>query len=569
MLRGIQEEIEKLLKQAGVDNPAAFSVPPKPEMGDVAFACFNIAKVAGKKPNEVATELASKISSVLKPDSTVEKVAAFGPYVNFFLNSSQVANFVIKSVIKNTDDFGSTEIGKGKKVMIEYPSNNTHKEFHIGHFRNVCIGNTLVKLYEKTGVKVYPVNYLNDFGSHVAKCLWGLKKFHGDEKAPANKQKWLGEIYAEASHYLKDHQECEVEVQEIQKQLEANDKKIWPLFIKTRKWSIDKFDELFEELGVKHMAVFYEKDIKAMGQARVDELLKKGIAKVGEGGAIIVDLSEYNLDIALLRKSNGVGLYLTSDIPLAEQKFSKYPVDESIVITGEEQKFYFKQLYKILELIGFKQKLTHLSYGLVNLPEGKMSSRSGNVILYESLRDQIFDLIVEETKQRHADWAKKKIIATSNILTQAALKFDMQKHEAVKNTVFDLKEATSFEGFSGPYILYTIARINSLEAKAKKEKISAGKEFGALVAPEEKALVLMMGEVETVIEKALENYNPSAIARYVFELAQAYNNFYNKHKVVGAESKELSSARLVLSQAVRQVLKNMLAILTIETVEEM
>jgi arginyl-tRNA synthetase len=316
------------------------------------------------------------------------------------------------------------------------------------------------------------------------------------------------------------------------------------------------------------VAVFYEKDIKAFGQTKVGELLKKGIATVGEGGAIIIDLTPYKLDIALLRKSNGVGLYLTSDLPLAEEKLKKYPVDESIV-TGEEQKFYFKQLYKILELTGFKEKLTHLSYGLVNLPEGKMSSRTGNVILYENLRDQIFDLMVEETKQRHTDWTKKKVIDTSKKLTQAALKFDMQKHEAVKNIVFDLKEATSFEGFSGPYILYTIARINSLVAKAKKEKISAGKEFGVLVAPEEKALVLMMGEIETVVEKALESYNPSAIARYVFELAQAYNNFYSKNKVVGAKTAELASARLALSVAVQQVLKNMLSILTIEAVEEM
>ena len=159
---------------------------------------------------------------------------------------------------------------------------------------------------------------------------------------------------------------------------------------------------------MKHVAVFYEKDIKAKGQKIVDELLKTGIATVGEGGAIIVDLSAYKLDIALVRKSNGVGLYLTADLPLAEEKFKKYDVDESIVITGQEQTFYFKQLYKILELMGEKRKLTHLSYGLVNLPEGKMSSRSGNVILYEDLRDQVYEKMLQETKDRHADWNEKK-----------------------------------------------------------------------------------------------------------------------------------------------------------------
>ena len=482
MLRGLRLEIENILRKAGVENPADFSVPPKQEMGDLAFPCFTLTKATGKKPNEVSTELFQKINAALNNDSIIEKVVAFGPYVNFFLKSEKITAGVIEEVLEKKSNFGSSKLERDKKVMLEYPSNNTHKEFHIGHFRNVCIGNTLVKLYEATGAKAYPVNYLNDFGSHVAKCLWGLEKFHGHEKAPKNKQKWLGEIYAEANQYLKNHPECEEEVQKIQKQLEAKDKKIWPLFIKTRKWSVKKFEELFKELGVKHVAVFCEKDIKAKGQTKVDELLKKGIAKVGEGGAIIVDLSEYGLDVALLRKSNGTALYLTSDVPLAEEKFKKFPVDESIVITGEEQKLYFKQLYKILELTGVKSRLTHLTYGLINLPEGKMSSRTGNVILYENLRDEVEGQLAAETKERHPEWSKKKTSDTVKKLTLAALKFDILKHEAAKNITFDVKEATSFEGFSGPYVLYMVARVNSLVQKAKSAGIKPGKKLQLLTS---------------------------------------------------------------------------------------
>ncbi|MEK7625472.1 MAG: arginine--tRNA ligase [Patescibacteria group bacterium] len=583
MLREVQAEIEGLLAAYNV-KASEMSIPPKPEMGDLAFPCFTISKSSGKKPNEVATDIAGELNRKLGASSVVLKAQAFGPYVNFFLNSAAIAELTVRSVQKERNLFGDGEAGKGKKVMIEYPSNNTHKEFHIGHFRNVCIGNALVRLYAREGYEVYPVNYLNDFGAHVAKCLWGLKKFHADEKAPENKQKWLGEIYAEASMYLKNNPDAGEEVAAISKQLEAKDKKIWPLFMKTREWSIEKFDEIFAELNVNHVAVFYEKDIKAKGQKIVDELLRRGIAKVGEGGAIIVDLSEYKFDIALLRKSNGVGLYLTADLPLAEEKFKKFNVDESIVITGQEQTFYFKQLYKILELMGEKRKLTHISYGLVNLPEGKMSSRSGNVILYEDLRDQVFEKMYEETKARHSAgrfvipgqdrestpvWLDKKIVDTARKLTQAALKFDMQKHESGKNIVFDIREATSVEGFSGPYLLYVVARINSLTAKAKKEKITVGKNLSCLTSEEEKRLALMMGESETVIAKALAQYNPSVIARYCFELAQAFNDFYSKHSVLNAETKELAGARLALSLAVKQVLENMLAILTIETVEEM
>ena len=198
-----------------------------------------------------------------------------------------------------------------------------------------------------------------------------------------------------------------------------------------------------------------------------------------------------------------------------------------------------------------------------------MSSRTGNVILYEDLRDQVYEKMFEETKDRHADWDEKKICDTARKLSMAALKFDMQKHEAGKNIVFDIREATSIEGFSGPYILYVVARINSLVAKAKKEKINIGKDFSGLVSEEEKKLALMMGESEAIISKALVQYNPSVITRYCFEMAQAFNDFYNKHSVLSAETPALAGARLALSLTVRQVLENMLSILTIDTVVEM
>ncbi|MEK7173077.1 MAG: arginine--tRNA ligase, partial [Patescibacteria group bacterium] len=335
--------------------------------------------------------------------------------------------------------------------------------------------------------KVYPVNYLNDFGNHVAKCLWGLLKFHNHEKYPVNKQKWLGDIYAEASRQVRDNPDFGKEVAEIQKKLEEHDLELWPLFMETREWSIEKFEEIFKQLGVKHVAVFYEKDLKEKGQKMTDDLLQRGVAEIGEGGAVIVDLSKYNLDVAMLRKSNGAGLYLTSDLPLAVAKFKKFNADESIVITGTEQNFYFKQLYKILEIIGFKKKLTHIGYGLVNRKEGKMSSRLGNVILYEDLSDEVCDRLKAESKIRHADWSEKKINQTARILTMAALKFDMQKHETAKNTTFDVKESIAFDGFTGPYVLYAVARINSILKKAKTKK----GDFTLLIEPEEKQLLLL------------------------------------------------------------------------------
>ncbi len=568
MQQVIIDEVKKLLIEAGVTGEIVLSTPPRPEMGDAAFPCFALAKEQKASPVEVAKRLFSKLQD--HGSHFLAEVKPFGPYVNFFVRPTAVVEQVVSEVLKKQEHYGENTLGKGRSVMVEYPSNNTHKEFHIGHFRNVCIGNTLVKLYERSGYKVYPVNYLNDFGAHVARCLWGLEKFHAKEKVPGNKQRWLGEIYAEASGYLKDHPEEGNAVAEIQKKLEAHDKTLWPLFLKTRKWSLERFDELFAELGVKYVAVFYEKDVKARGQKIVDELLQKKIATVGEGGAIIVDLTSYGLDIALVRKSNGVGLYLTSDLPLAEEKFKKFAVDESVVITGQEQSFYFRQLYKILELMGSKKKLTHLSYGLVNLPEGKMSSRTGNVILYEDLRDQVYERMFAATAERHGNWPKSRVAKVARVLTQAALKFDFQKHESVKTITFDVKEATSFEGFSGPYVLYVIARINSLLGKAVKKPTPRAKiACDLLVQPEEKQLALILGEYSQMTQKALRDYNPSVVARYAFEVAQAFNNFYNKQSILNAGDGKLVLARLALCQAVRQVLTNTLGLLTIETVEEM
>ncbi|MBI2038010.1 MAG: arginine--tRNA ligase [Candidatus Magasanikbacteria bacterium] len=585
-------EIKKVLNKVGVSGEIDLTTPPNPEMGDFAFACFNIAKEWKMSPVEAAKTIEARIKNYEL--RIIDRVQAMGPYVNFYLKASELAKIVLGEIQKKGKKYGINNSGKGKKVLIEYPSNNTHKEFHIGHLRNVCIGNSLVQLYEQNGYKVYPVNYLNDFGNHVAKCLWGLIKFHKDEKPPANKQKWLGEIYAEASKKLTEPdalaiktpglaeqvgdmgkaedleytvQKYREEVAEIQKQIESQDPKIWKVFMQTRQWSIDKFEEIFKQLGVEHKAVFYEKDLKDKGQKMVDDLLKKGIAQVGEGGAIIIDLSEYKLDIALLRKSNGAGLYLTSDLPLAMEKFKKCNADESIVITGTEQNFYFKQLYKILELIGFNKKLTHIGYGLVNLKEGKMSSRLGNVILYEDLYAEVFAMLKAESVERHPDWSEKKINNNVSVLAMAALKFDMQKHEAAKNITFDAKEATSFEGFSGLYVLYAIARINSILKQSKKSKAKI--DYNLLDKPEEKHLVLFLAKYEEVVKSALMNYNPSEITRYSFDLAQSFNDFYNKHSILKAETESLVAARLQLVGAAKNVLENSLGLLTIGTVEEM
>jgi arginyl-tRNA synthetase len=559
----IKKLIIDLLKSAGVSGNIELTSPPKPEMGDFCFACFDIAKQNQKNPQEVARDLSKKI----KQSEIINNVEANGPYVNFFINSGVAVKILLASIIKQNKSKLSN-IGQKGKVVIEYPSNNTHKELHIGHLRNICIGNSLVQLSKHNGYNVAPINYINDFGAHVAKCLWGLIKFHNKEEPPANKQKWLGEIYAEASRYLEEHPEFKLEVQEIQKKLESGDKGIEKLYSRTRKWSLDQFKKIYKQLGVYHKKTFYEKEVKKAGQKMVDNLIESGVAKTGEGGAIIVDLSSYGLDIALLRKSDGTGLYLTSDLGLAFGKnlyFRDYK--ESIHLTGTEQNFYFKQLFKILALAGYDYKMTHIGYGLVSLTEGKMSSRSGRVVLYEDVWQMVYDKALLETADRHTDWSRKKLEKTAQLIAMSAIKFDFLKHESSKAMVFDPVTAVSFDGFTGPYILYTIARINSI---IRKKKICArGIDFGLLVEPEEKRLTIKMAELKDVAVKAMANYNPSIIAKYAFDTAKLYNDFYSKHSVLKANNQELVNARVFLSSTVKDILTKALELLSIETIKEM
>jgi len=568
----IKSELIKILNSVGVAGEIMFSTPPKSEMGDLSFACFDIAKIWKISPVDAAKKIVDVIarSEATKQSQLIDKIEAIGPYVNFFLNTGTVAKIVLTDIKHVSSNYCCRrELDNKKTIIIEYPANNTHKELHVGHLRNICIGNALCKIFSAQGFRVIPINYVNDFGAHVPKCLWGLKKFHANEKPPKNKQKWLGEIYVEASRYLEAHPEEKDEVSKLLTKLEAHDRSIWPIYKKTRAWSLKGFKKIFAELHVKPKSEFYEKDTKPVGQKVVDELIQKGIATVGDGGAIIIDLTKENLDIALLRKSNGAGLYLTSDFGLTLAKKRKYPnIAENIYLTGIEQNFYFKQLFHVLQLAGFNYKMKHIGYGLVSRLEGKMSSRLGNVLLYEDLRDEVVAKMCTETKERHGDWGSRKIIKTGRALAFAAIKFEILKHEAEKNIVFDTKSVISFDGFTGPYVLYTVARINSLVKKSKLGNYQQAN-LNLLQEQEEKKLIMILSQWKEILLKAFVDYNPSVVVKYSFDLAKTYSEFYTKHRILNAENSEIARARLCLCVAVKQILEDALAILDIATVPEM
>lgn len=566
MIQQIKRQIKDVLAQKEIETQVPIKKPPQPEMGDLSFPCFQPAQNEAENPKKLAKRLTEL--NFNEPINYFSKVEAAGPYLNFYLDTKLLAEkFIQKLNNQSKEYFDKKE--KHKKVMIEYPSPNTHKRFHVGHLRNVCIGNCLRELYKTQGYKVIPVNYVNDLGAHVAKSIWGIQNLYDGKVPEENIQEWLGKVYSESAQKIEKNEHAQKEVEEIKGKIEEEDKKVRELFLKTRDKSLKAFQEILDELNVEHETTYFESDMIERGQEIIDELLEEGIAKEGKKGAIIVDLEEYGLDTAIVRKRDGMGLYITGDLALAEEKFNTYPdLDESIYITGNEQQHHFKQLFKILELFGFDKKMTHIGYGLISLESGKMSSREGSVILYEELKQKVYKKLQTETKNRHPDWKKDKINNTAEKLTQAVLKFDLQKHEAKKNITFDIEEATNFNGYSAPYVLYVYARINSLKEKADINLNQVEIDYTQLNKDLDHKLLTKMTRLEETIDQSFNNYDPAKITKFCFDLAQLFNDYYSKHQII-TKNKKKTKARLFLVDSVQTTLKKALGILTIEPIEEM
>jgi len=555
--------ISKALGQTVEVQAANLAPPPNKAMGDLAYACFGVAKALKKSPVEAAKDIAAAI----KPAGLVAEAVAAGPYVNFRLDRTAFSAAVISEILAAPDSFGAASAKKGEKIMIEYAQPNTHKEFHVGHLRNVCLGQAAVNLCRAAGFEVVPVSYMGDVGAHVAKCLWCLKKFHAGDKIPENRGKYLGQIYAEATRRVDEDEKLKDEVAEVQRKLEAREPEWTKLWEETRKWSISEFEDIFKELGIELDRWYWESEVEEPGKKLVKELLKRGLAEEGERGAIIVNLEKYGLGIFLVLKSDGNSLYSTKELALAELKFGEYKgIGRSIHIVDSRQSLYFQQFFKTLELMGFdKLKTTHLAYEFVTLKEGAMSSRKGNIVAYEDFRDEMTARVAEETGKRRDDWDDKRIKEIAWTVAEGAMKFGMLKQDPDKPIVFDIESALSFDGFTGPYVQYAHARLSSILAKAgglPKEKVR-----GSADGPEHDVLAAVARFPETVSEAA-ERYKPSILAQYLFDLAQAANDYYRDVPVLSAADDERTH-RLQVVEAIRVTLRRGLVLLGISAPVEM
>jgi len=564
--QAIQEAVTSLKKAIGkgfLVTPDMLEVPPDPKLGDIAFPVFELAKGQSKNPVEVARELAAKVG----PSELVEKVAAAGPYVNFTFNNQALTEQVIKEITHEQAKYGRSKLGKGKKVIVDYAQPNTHKEFHVGHIRNGVLGQAVVNLLDANGYKVVPASYIGDSGADVAKAIWGLKKFHdGEEFKKEERAQKLQEIYTEATKYVEEHPKAKEEIKEVQAKLEAHEEPWHLLWKETRQWSLDAFKEIFAELNIKPKVWYFESEVEAEGKKIVQKLLTDGIAKKSEG-ATIVDLTDEDLDVFLVLKSDGSALYATMDLALALTKEREHDPDRQLFVVDVRQSFYFKQLFATLKKMGMTATLTHLAYDMVTLPDGAMSSREGNVVTYRELKEKMIGILQDETAKRHEDWDEKQVRETAFKIAMASIIFMMLRQDPKTVITFDIDEAMSVDGFTGPYILYTIARIESIKKKAAKLK---GKiEPKLLTHAGELNLIRALAEYPLVIERAGKTFQVSMIAQWAFDTAKLFAEYYHEVRVLDDEDQNLSAARLALILAVQQTLSNAMQLLGIDVLKEM
>jgi len=539
-------------------------IAPDNVKGDFAFPCFKWAKTLWKNPAQISNEIVSKIQT----SDPFSEIISVGPYVNAVLNSENFVKNVIEKIEKEKADFGRGE-STWKQFLLEWWQPNTHKAIHIWHIRNILVSESNARILKYAWNDVIKCCYPWDIGAHVAKWIWYYTKFYQWDMPKENFSKRVWTLYSDATKKVDENPDVyKPEIWDLQKKLEDWDEELVRIWKETRELCLQDMKKIFAELGSEEIDKWYfESEVEKPGIELVRKLQAEWKAVISEW-ALAINLEEYGLWRFLLLKSNGASLYSTKDIWLAFKKQSDYPnYSKSLYIVGSEQEHHFAQLFKTLEIMWInRDKLQHISYGLVDLKEWKMSSRAWNVILYEDFRDQLIEKAESMVADRDIPADEKK--ETARKIAFWAMKFGMLLQDSEKKIIFDLQTALSFEWETGPYLQYTTARMSSILRKNTLD-ISWESDYSLLNTDEEKALLLKLASFEEEVQKAANEYKPNYVARWCLDVAQLFNSYYHNHKIIDESNVELSKARLHLLQSILQVMKNALNLLGIDAVESM
>ncbi|WP_315067086.1 arginine--tRNA ligase [uncultured Clostridium sp.] len=544
------EDIENLIE-----------IPPKSEMGDYAFPCFQLSKVMKKAPNVIAKELKELILA-----EGFEKIENLGPYLNFFVNKGIFAENTISKVLNEGDEFGASNAGKGKTVCVEYSSPNIAKPFHVGHLSTTVIGNSLYKIFKKEGYNVVGINHLGDWGTQFGKQISAYNRWVDKsalEKAPIDE---LLRIYVKFYEEAEKDPTLEEEARANFKALENGDEKAIALWNKFRELSLKEFERVYDILGIKFDSLAGEAFYNDKMDIVVKELKEKGLL-VESNGAQVVMLEEYSMPPCIVLKGDGASIYATRDLAAAMYRKKTYDFYKCIYVVGNPQALHFKQVFKVLELAGHEwaKDCVHVGFGLVKFADRKFSTRNGLVILLDDLLREAVTKTMEIINEKNPNLNNKE--ETAKKIGVGAVKFMYLKNSRDKDIVFDWKEILSFDGETGPYVQYSYARGNSILNKGRK--CTETPSYSKLCSKEEFELVKLIEGFNDVIVLALDKLEPSILTRYIIEAAKAFDKFYNAHSVLNLEDEKLKAARLNLVKATLQVIKNGLDLLGIDIVKEM
>jgi len=585
ILKKTTQAIERIFGQEPESLEIGF--PPEIEFGDFTIPCFSLAKQFKKSPVEIAKLLAKEIER----DPLFQRVEGVGPYLNFKVQNKFLFEAICTEVISQGEKFGNSDIGRGERVMVEYLSPNTNKPLHLGHVRNGVFGMAISNLLEAVGFKVIKANLINDRGVPICKSMLAWKKWANGATPETEGMKgdhfvgkWYVRYNQEAKKSPEIEKELDREVHELLRKWEAGDPETRHLWETMNQWVYQGFEETYQKLGFEFDVFYYESDTYKLGKDIVFEGLRKGVFKKDEKGAVIFELpEEFGRDkdgkpkkVTILRE-DGTSLYITQDLGTALLKVTEHNLDRSIYVAGSEHEYYFRCLFTILKALGYgwADKCYHLSYGMVYLPEGKMKSREGKVVDADDLIAEMEELALEEIKKREAEEeiSEQEAKERAHKIGVGAIKFYLLRIRPTQDIHFDPEKSISFDGFTGPYCQYAFARTAGILRKAKTSypKLEIQEiDFSVLGSnQEELQLARQLMKFPEEVEKAAKEFNPARIVNYVYETAQIFNQFYNKHSVLSANDPKLVKARLILVKAVSIVLKKGLNLLGIEVLERM
>ena len=548
-------------------------VPKEKSNGDFSFPCFKLAKNLKKAPQMIAEELKTSLESKTDFMELFDKVDVVNGFLNFYVSKVHIVREATEKFAKQNKNYGKAENNNGKKIIIEYSSPNIAKPFHIGHLKTTIIGHSLYNIYKYLGYETFGLNHLGDYGTQFAKLIEGYKRWGSEYDFTTEPIEKLADIYKRINQLCTDDEDVLEICRDNFKKLEDGDKEFVELWAKFKELSLVEFEKIYDELNIK----FDEYDGEAFYSDKIPEvleILEKSGALVESEGAKIIDLTDQGIDSPIMvQKSNGSSIYATRDLATILYRTRKYDYDKNIYVVGNEQGLYFRQLFAASKYLGIEQKyidgLEHVGYGIIMLPEGKMSTRKGNFIKAQDIIDETVNKVKSIMKEKNTELSENEVEKIAKQVGIGAIVFDYLHDNRNKTQIFDINQATNFNGETGPYIQYTAVRTKSVINKAggvvpEFKNINLEKLTDDLSID----VLKLISNFKDILNSVKEKSEPSILSRYLIDLAESYSSFYNSNKIIN-DDKELQDARIYLTHMVNVTLTNGLELLGIEVPDEM